>query len=109
MKKLDTTSLMIIIHYLNNYQTLQQIPFINKKLQDVLLSFKVNPEINQHAWSFRRQRRSYAKRITHFLDASKKFNRKNVFQRLFPSIFFYIILNLLNLYLFIEYSTLHLF
>lgn len=48
MKKLDTTSLMIIIHYLNNYQTLQQIPFINKKLQDVLFSFKVNPEINQH-------------------------------------------------------------
>ena len=47
MKRLDTTSLMIIIHYLNNYESLQKIPFINKKLSDVLLSFKVNPEINQ--------------------------------------------------------------
>ncbi|EKE41852.1 hypothetical protein ENUP19_0009G0022 [Entamoeba nuttalli] len=48
MSQLDVSSLMVVVEYFNELKALKEFILVNKKCQDVLLSFKVNPEIHQH-------------------------------------------------------------
>ncbi|ELP93166.1 hypothetical protein EIN_054510 [Entamoeba invadens IP1] len=48
MSRLDTTSLMVVVEYLNDIALFHNFEEINKRCQDVLKCFKVNPEVNQH-------------------------------------------------------------
>ncbi|EDR22860.1 hypothetical protein, conserved [Entamoeba dispar SAW760] len=48
MSRLDVSSLMVVVEYFNEFKALNEFVLVNKKCQDVLLSFKVNPEIHQH-------------------------------------------------------------